>query len=267
MLRPKQQHVRVDPTGSAESFFQRLLDKLQSRQVELNGQPPGGLLSIPVRHTGQHLVTGEPILEARPLCPVGYTVGTASKPVILAHIRTALDDKSTCGCHARNIHPPFSIIGGHGSGWQAIMKQYVYAVLSLWMTVAALKAGSAQAQTANVQVGPRPYYLVEQMAPSKLKQRLAACAETRPAPSDFSIAHRGAPLQFPEHSLEGYRAAARMGAGILECDVTFTADGELVCRHAQCDLHATTDILQRPELRSKCHVAPQLAADLSLIHI
>ena len=144
------------------------------------------------------------------------------------------------------------------------MKQYVYAVLSLWMTVAALKAGSAQAQTANVQVGPRPYYLVEQMAPSKLKQRLAACAETRPAPSDFSISHRGAPLQFPEHSLEGYRAAARMGAGILECDVTFTADGELVCRHAQCDLHATTDILQRPELRSKCHVAPQLAADGTL---
>lgn len=34
-----------------------------------------------------------------------------------------------------------------------------------------------------------------------------------------------------------------MGAGILECDVTFTADAELVCRHAQCDLHTTTNIL------------------------
>ena len=34
-----------------------------------------------------------------------------------------------------------------------------------------------------------------------------------------------------------------MGAGILECDVTFTRDLELVCRHSQCDLHTTTNIL------------------------
>jgi glycerophosphoryl diester phosphodiesterase len=42
-----------------------------------------------------------------------------------------------------------------------------------------------------------------------------------------------------------------MGAGILECDVTFTSDGELVCRHDQCDLHTTTDILVTP-LADKC---------------
>ncbi|MEM8580449.1 MAG: glycerophosphodiester phosphodiesterase family protein, partial [Pseudomonadota bacterium] len=41
-------------------------------------------------------------------------------------------------------------------------------------------------------------------------------------------------------------AAARMGAGILECDVTFTQDLELVCRHAQNDLHTTTNILATP---------------------
>ena len=34
-----------------------------------------------------------------------------------------------------------------------------------------------------------------------------------------------------------------MGAGIVECDVTFTSDGALVCRHAQNDLHTTTNIL------------------------
>ena len=34
-----------------------------------------------------------------------------------------------------------------------------------------------------------------------------------------------------------------MGAGIVECDVTFTKDKELVCRHAQNDLHTTTNIL------------------------
>jgi len=43
-----------------------------------------------------------------------------------------------------------------------------------------------------------------------------------------------------------------MGAGMVECDVTFTAAQQLVCRHAQCDLHQTTDILLRPQLAAKC---------------
>jgi glycerophosphoryl diester phosphodiesterase len=42
-----------------------------------------------------------------------------------------------------------------------------------------------------------------------------------------------------------------MGAGIVECDVTFTKDLALVCRHAQNDLHTTTNILVTP-LASKC---------------
>jgi glycerophosphoryl diester phosphodiesterase len=46
-----------------------------------------------------------------------------------------------------------------------------------------------------------------------------------------------------------------MGAGILECDVTFTKDRELVCRHSQCDLHSTTNILATP-LAEKCTVPP-----------
>ncbi len=70
--------------------------------------------------------------------------------------------------------------------------------------------------------------------------------------TDFSIGHRGAALQFPEHTQESYQSAARMGAGILECDVTFTNDRELVCRHSHCDLHTTTDILARPDLAAKC---------------
>jgi glycerophosphoryl diester phosphodiesterase len=43
-----------------------------------------------------------------------------------------------------------------------------------------------------------------------------------------------------------------MGAGIVECDVTFTKDLELICRHAQCDLHTTTDVVMRPEMNAKC---------------
>jgi glycerophosphoryl diester phosphodiesterase len=103
----------------------------------------------------------------------------------------------------------------------------------------------------SVQLGPRPYYLINDMEESELKDELLACDKERFEKSDFSIGHRGAPMQFPEHTKESYVAAARMGAGILECDVTFTKDRELVCRHSQCDLHTTTNILATP-LAEKC---------------
>ena len=105
----------------------------------------------------------------------------------------------------------------------------------------------------NVQLGPRPFYLVEKMTPSKLKRTLQKCADRSFfSQTDFSIGHRGGgTLQFPEHTKESHKAGARMGAGILECDVTFTADGKLVCRHDQCDLHTTTNILVT-DLAEKC---------------
>lgn len=106
-----------------------------------------------------------------------------------------------------------------------------------------------------VQLGPRPFYLVDKMSDGDLKETLARCAARtkKYRHSDFSIGHRGAALQFPEHTQESYVAARRMGAGILECDVTFTKDAELVCRHAQCDLHTTTNILATP-LAATCSV-------------
>jgi len=107
---------------------------------------------------------------------------------------------------------------------------------------------------AGVQLGPRPLYLVNSMDEGVLKEQLSRCAKNTVVPSNFSIGHRGAPLQFPEHTKESYIAAANMGAGIVECDVTFTKDRELVCRHSQCDLHKTTNILSVPELASKCSV-------------
>lgn len=104
-----------------------------------------------------------------------------------------------------------------------------------------------------VQVGPRPYYLIDKMTASPLKSKLESCSEGPFTKTDFSIGHRGgAPLQFPEHTKESHEAGARMGAGILECDVTFTRDGQLVCRHDQCDLHTTTNILLIPDLAAKC---------------
>ena len=101
------------------------------------------------------------------------------------------------------------------------------------------------------QIGPRPFYLVDKMKDGPLKQKLSQC--TGPfRKTDFSIGHRGAALQFPEHTKEVLSAAARMGAGIIECDVTFTKDRQLVCRHSQCDLHTTTNILSVPALAAKC---------------
>ncbi len=110
----------------------------------------------------------------------------------------------------------------------------------------------AFAEQAAIQLGPRPFYLVERMADGPLKEKLRSCAAGPFQRTDFSIGHRGAPLQFPEHTRESYQAAAVMGAGVVECDVTFTKDRQLVCRHSQCDLHTTTDILAVPGLAAKC---------------
>ena len=116
------------------------------------------------------------------------------------------------------------------------MRFFTTTTLALALTAPAFAAEQ-------ITYGPRPAYLIDRMADGALKDTLGACLGQTPARSDFSIGHRGAPLLFPEHTVESNRAAARMGAGILECDVTFTKDHELVCRHAQNDLHTTTNIL------------------------
>jgi glycerophosphoryl diester phosphodiesterase len=109
------------------------------------------------------------------------------------------------------------------------------------------------ARRESIQLGARPFFLVEGMDQSRLKSKLQRCENGPFRRSSFSISHRGAPLQFPEHTQEGYEAGARQGSGIVECDVTFTKDGELVCRHAECDLHTTTNIVAT-ELNNKCSV-------------
>jgi glycerophosphoryl diester phosphodiesterase len=103
-----------------------------------------------------------------------------------------------------------------------------------------------------VQIGPRPFFLVEQLKDEALKTKLQQCFKGPFKQTAFSIGHRGATMQFPEHTAESYKAGAVMGAGILECDVAFTKDKQLVCRHSQCDLHTTTNILAVPELAAKC---------------
>lgn len=124
-------------------------------------------------------------------------------------------------------------------------------LLAVCVTVTTVALASGLALADPVQLGPRPYYLIDRMADGELKDKLASCAKGPFQKTLFSIGHRGAPMQFPEHTVDSYAAAARMGAGILECDVTFTADKQLVCRHAQNDLHTTTNILTT-DLASRC---------------
>jgi glycerophosphoryl diester phosphodiesterase len=133
------------------------------------------------------------------------------------------------------------------------MKSNLLAAALSCAAVPALATGTLPG-AGQLDYGPRPLFLVEAMTDGPLKEQLLSCAGQTPARTDFSIGHRGAPLMFPEHTVQSNIAAARQGAGILECDVTFTKDKELVCRHAQNDLHTTTDILLT-DLADTC-VAP-----------
>ncbi len=116
-----------------------------------------------------------------------------------------------------------------------------------WFAAVILISGACQ----SIDPSSRPLMLAAELGDSNLKEKLLSCSNGPFTRTAFSIAHRGAPLGYPEHTEESYRAAARMGAGVIECDVTFTKDLALVCRHSQCDLHRTTNILQT-ELASTC---------------
>ncbi len=123
--------------------------------------------------------------------------------------------------------------------------------LALLALAAVSLFAQASSPTRAVQLGPRPFYLVDNMDAGPLRDKLQSCAAGPFHKTDFSISHRGAPLLIPEHTRESYVAAAVQGAGIIECDATFTKDRQLVCRHSQCDLHTTTNILTTP-LAAKC---------------
>ncbi len=76
-----------------------------------------------------------------------------------------------------------------------------------------------------ISYGPRPYYIVQNMTEGPLKDKLKSCENGPFSVSGWSIGHRGGgTLQIPEMSAQSQEAGARMGAGVLECDVAFTND-------------------------------------------
>ena len=128
---------------------------------------------------------------------------------------------------------------------------FILAVVALGPSLSLAAGAEDRERSRKVELGARPRHLVDDMDEGPLKRALQQCSGDEARVTEFTIGHRGACLGFPEHTRESYEAAARMGAGIVECDVTFTRDRELVCRHSQCDLHSSTNILATP-LAEKC---------------
>jgi glycerophosphoryl diester phosphodiesterase len=63
-------------------------------------------------------------------------------------------------------------------------------------------------------------------------------------PHPLIIGHRGASGHRPEHTLEGYRLAAEMGADYIEPDLVPTKDGVLIARHEN-EIGSTTDAAEK----------------------
>jgi len=85
----------------------------------------------------------------------------------------------------------------------------VLAVVSVVLATAAVVASAndnrdddRHGADQGVQLGPRPFYLLDGMDEGWLKTKLSQCKAGPFYRTDFSIGHRGAALQFPEHSKE-----------------------------------------------------------------
>lgn len=76
--------------------------------------------------------------------------------------------------------------------------------------------------------------------------------------SPLIIAHRGASGRLPEHTMEGYRLAAELGADVIEPDLVFTKDGHLICRHDRY-LSGSTNVSDRPDFAARKRTDPSRA--------
>jgi glycerophosphoryl diester phosphodiesterase len=68
--------------------------------------------------------------------------------------------------------------------------------------------------------------------------------------SPLVIGHRGASGHLPEHTLEAYRLAIKLGADYIEPDLVATKDGVLIARHEP-DITNTTDVADHPEFAGR----------------
>jgi glycerophosphoryl diester phosphodiesterase len=68
------------------------------------------------------------------------------------------------------------------------------------------------------------------------------------------IGHRGASGYLPEHTLQSYALAIKLGADYVEPDLVATKDGHLIARHEP-DITNTTDVAQHPEFADRKRTA------------
>jgi glycerophosphoryl diester phosphodiesterase len=98
------------------------------------------------------------------------------------------------------------------------------------------------------------------MALRKLLATAALTAALIPAtaaahePDPLVIGHRGAPGYLPDHTLQSYALAIRLGADYIEPDLVSTKDGHLIARHEP-NITSTTDVAQHPEFADRKRTA------------
>ncbi len=68
------------------------------------------------------------------------------------------------------------------------------------------------------------------------------------------IGHRGASGYLPDHTLQSYALAIKLGADYIEPDLVATKDGHLIARHEP-NITTTTDVGSRPEFASRRRTA------------
>jgi glycerophosphoryl diester phosphodiesterase len=68
------------------------------------------------------------------------------------------------------------------------------------------------------------------------------------------IGHRGASGYLPEHTLQSYALAIKLGADYVEPDLVATKDGHLIARHEP-DITHTTDVAEHPEFAGRKRTA------------
>ncbi|MEA2365593.1 MAG: glycerophosphoryl diester phosphodiesterase [Thermoleophilaceae bacterium] len=88
--------------------------------------------------------------------------------------------------------------------------------------------------------------LIAPLAEAKRKHKQHAPKEQSP----LVIGHRGATGYLPEHTLQSYALAIKLGADYIEPDLVVTKDGVLIARHEP-DITATTNVADHPEFASR----------------
>jgi glycerophosphoryl diester phosphodiesterase len=90
--------------------------------------------------------------------------------------------------------------------------------------------------------------LLSVLAPSAVAKKKSEPPQGQKHP--LVIGHRGAPGYLPDHTLQGYARAIRLGADYVEPDLVATKDGVLIARHEP-NITGTTDVADHPEFADR----------------